>query len=66
MEPEAAPSTSEAPESLNELPTISIAILKTVRDAQQIHGLKHSDYQRYRRAGQSDGCSVVGGSLIDG
>lgn len=30
-------------------PTFSLDILATVRDAQQQHGLRHSDYQRYRQ-----------------
>ena len=30
------------------LPTFSLGVLEVVRDAQGLHGLKHSDYQRYR------------------
>ena len=30
------------------LPTLSLNVLQTVQTAQSIHGLKHSDYLRYR------------------
>lgn len=30
------------------LPTFSVNILQTVQTSQSIHGLKHSDYLRYR------------------
>ena len=31
-----------------ELPCLSLDVLAIVKDAQGLHGLKHSDYQRYR------------------
>lgn len=41
------PSTSQA--DAPELPVFSIPVLQVVKDGQSLHGLKHSDYQRYRR-----------------
>ena len=43
------PSTSEQPQ-VAAAPVFSVNVLQIVRDAQSIHGLKHSDYQRYRQA----------------
>lgn len=34
-----------------ELPTLQLDVLQIVKDAQSLHGLKHSDYERYRRVG---------------
>eukprot|EP00887_Chlorella_sp_A99_P002852 scaffold6.g2852.t1 len=45
MEPASTSDGAEAPA----LPVYSVNVLQVVRDAQSIHGLKHSDYQRYRQ-----------------
>lgn len=47
MEVEAQPTSQPA---AAELPTLSLGVLQVVKDAQGLHGLKHSDYQRYRQA----------------
>lgn len=38
----------EAPVEAAPLPTFSLNVLQTVQASQSIHGLKHSDYLRYR------------------
>lgn len=45
---EAEPAVPQQPPAV-ELPTLSLDVLQLVKDAQSLHGLKHSDYQRYRR-----------------
>lgn len=43
-------SAPQGPPPAPELPTLSLPVLAIVKDAQGLHGLKHSDYQRYRQA----------------
>lgn len=43
---QASTSQPEVPE----LPVLSLPVLQIVKDGQGLHGLKHSDYQRYRQA----------------
>lgn len=31
-----------------QLPTLQLSILETVQSAQAVHGLKHSEFSRYR------------------
>ena len=50
MEVDQQPSTSQAAPAAPELPTLHLDVLDTVKQAQSLHGLKHSDYQRYRQA----------------
>ena len=50
MEVDQQPSTSQAAPAAHELPTLHLDVLDTVKQAQSLHGLKHSDYQRYRQA----------------
>lgn len=40
--------TGEAPKKETELPQFTLEILRLIKDAQQQHGLRHGDYQRYR------------------
>lgn len=40
----------QGPPPAPELPTLTLPVLAIVKDAQGLHGLKHSDYQRYRQA----------------
>ncbi|KAL4457793.1 hypothetical protein ABPG75_012658 [Micractinium tetrahymenae] len=40
---------AQGPPPAPELPTLSLPVLAIVKDAQSLHGLKHSDYQRYRQ-----------------
>jgi hypothetical protein len=49
MEVDAAGPTAEAQEPVA-LPTFTVNVLQTVQSSQTIHGLKHSDYLRYRWA----------------
>lgn len=48
MEVDPQPSTSQAA-AAPELPTLALPVLAVVKEAQGLHGLKHSDYQRYRQ-----------------
>ena len=50
MEVDSQPSTSQAGPAPVELPTLALDVLQIVKDAQSLHGLKHSDYERYRHA----------------
>ncbi len=45
--------TSTSQPAAPELPTLTLDVLQIVKDAQGLHGLKHSDYQRYRCAGRA-------------
>jgi hypothetical protein len=42
-----------------ELPTLSLDVLQIVKEAQGLHGLKHSDYQRYRCVAVASGEASV-------
>ncbi|PRW56110.1 Signal recognition particle subunit SRP68 isoform A [Chlorella sorokiniana] len=44
-----AEQTSTSQPAAPELPTLTLDVLQIVKDAQSLHGLKHSDYQRYRQ-----------------